>query len=44
MSELNNEKEPVFDPAEFIGMLSPYNIDLEDELQQMRNQWTRDLV
>ena len=44
MSEINDEKEPVFDPTEFIGMLSHYNLDLDDEFQQMRIQWTRDLL
>jgi len=38
------EKKPEFDPTRFIGMLSHYNFDLEDELQQMRKQWTRDLL
>ena len=37
-------KKSDFDPTEFIGMLSHYNFDLEDELQQMRNQWTRGLL
>ncbi len=33
-----------FEPSEFIGMLSHYDLDIEYELQQMRKQWTRDLL
>ena len=35
-TEIKGGKEPDFDPTEFIGMLSHYNFDLEDELQQIR--------
>ena len=44
MTEEKDVKEPDFDPAEFIGMLSHYNFELEDELQQMRNLWPEDLL
>jgi hypothetical protein len=37
-------RKPDFDPTEFIGMLSHYNFDLEDEMQQMRNQWPEVLL
>ena len=43
-SEILDEKKHDFDPTDFIGLLSSYNFDLEDVLQQMRNQWTRDLL
>jgi hypothetical protein len=43
MTEIKDEKRPDFDPTEFIGMLSHYSFDLEDELQQMRNLWPGDL-
>jgi hypothetical protein len=42
--ELKSEKKQKFEPTDFIGMLSHYNFDLEYEFQQMRNQWTRDLL
>ena len=44
MTEIKNEKEPDFDPTQFIGMLSHYNFDIEDELQQIQNEWPRDLL
>ncbi len=44
MTEINKEKEHDFDPTAFIGMISHYNLDLEYELQQIRNQWNRDLL
>ena len=43
-TEIKEEKEPDFDPIEFIGMLSHYSFDIEEEIQQMRNQWPRDLL
>jgi hypothetical protein len=42
-TEIKGEKEPDFDPTEFIGMLSHHHFDLEDELQQLRNLWPGDL-
>ena len=44
INESKVEKKQNFDPAEFIGMLSHNNFDLEYELQQIRNQWTDDLL
>lgn len=42
--EIKSEKKNEFDPTEFIGMLSHYNFDLEVELQEIKKQWTRDLL
>jgi len=42
--EIKAEKKRKFDPTEYVGMLSHYNFDIEYELQEMRNQWTRDLL
>jgi len=42
--ELKSKNKQEFDPSEFVGMLSHYNFDLDYELQEMRNQWTRDLL
>jgi len=42
--EIKAEKKLKFDPTEYVGMLSHYNFDIEYELQEMRNQWTRDLL
>ena len=30
-----------FNPSEFRGILSHYNFDIEQELKNMRDQWTR---
>jgi len=42
--ETDAEKKQKFEPSEFIGMLSHYNLDIEYELQQMKKQWTKDLL
>jgi len=42
--EIKAEQKRKFDPTEYVGMLSHYNFDIENELQEMRNQWTRDLL
>ena len=35
------EKPAPFDPREFYGIISHYNLDIDDELKNMRDEWTR---
>ena len=37
----NERKEKEFNPSEFCGLLSHRNLNIEQELQDMRDQWTR---
>lgn len=39
-SEIEN-KENEFDPSEFCGILSHHNLNIEQELLDMKDQWTR---
>lgn len=35
-------KRPPFDPSPFKGMLRRYNLNIEQELKNMRDEWTND--
>ncbi len=34
---------PKFNPREYFGILADLNLDIEQELQNMRNEWNRDI-
>ncbi len=38
---IKNKKE--FNPSEYRGMLSHLNLDIEQEIKNLRNQWTRNI-
>jgi hypothetical protein len=33
-----------FNPIEFKGIISHLNLDIENEIQEMRNEWTRNIL
>lgn len=39
ITPIKNKKE--FNPSEYRGMLSHLNLDIEKEIQNLRNQWTK---
>ncbi len=38
--KITQQSSPKFKPSEFRGMLSHHNFNIENELQNMREQWT----
>ena len=39
--EFTNQNSAKFDPKDYYGIISHLNLDIEQELKNMRNEWTR---
>lgn len=39
--DLSATKKESFDPAQYKGMLTNYHLDIEKEIQKLRDEWTR---
>ena len=46
-NKLNDKKVQdmkIFDPKEYRGVLTHLNLNIEDEILEMRNDWTRNIL